>query len=93
VWQGGDQPPTDPRDPQNPGRRWCEIAKCLLGQKSIIALLRRLGIDPAEFERCLLEHCKRDDRRQQVVARLSTVIPDAGALEAIMSVIDDIQKQ
>lgn len=51
VWQGGDRPPTDPRDPRNPSREWCEIVKCLLGQNSIVELLRRLKIDPTELER------------------------------------------
>ena len=92
VWQGGDQPPTDPRDPRPPGRQWCDIVKCLLSQKSIVELLRRLGIDPAELARCLLEHC-RGDRRQQVLTRLSHVIADRSVLNAIMSELDDVEQQ
>lgn len=92
VWQGGDQPPPDPRDPRNPGREWCEIVKCLLGQRSIIELLRRLGIDPADLARCLLERCKRDSKRQ-IVSRLQNVISDRGALDAIVSALDELEKQ
>ena len=89
VWQGGDQPPTDPRNPPNPGRQWCEIVKCLLGQNSIVEWLRQSGIDPSEIERCLLKHCKRDDR-QQIISRLSNLITDRGTLDAIVSALDQI---
>lgn len=88
VWSGGDQPPRDPRDPRDPGRKWCEIVKCLLGQKSIVELLRRLGIDPAELARCL---CRRDTNRDQVASRLRTLIPDERGVEAVLGMLDDLK--
>ena len=93
VWQGGDRPPDDPRHPGHPGERCCEIIRCLLAQKSVIELLRRLGIDPAELARCLLRHCKRDDRRDQLVARLSGLVSDRSTLDAIVGVLAEIEKE
>jgi hypothetical protein len=93
VWPGGDQPPRDPRDPRNPGREWCETVKCLLGQKSILELLRRLGIDPAELARCLLHRCKAGAKRQQIVSRLSSVVSDPAALDVIATALEDLDKQ
>jgi hypothetical protein len=90
VWQGGDRPPADPR---SPGDRWCEIVRCLLGQKSIVELLRRHGIDPAELARCLLEHCRHDDRREQIAARLQGIVTDRGALDAVVNLLDDLSQE
>lgn len=90
VWQGGDQPPSNPR---HSGQQWCEIVKCLLGQKSIIELLHRLGVNPKELARCLLDNCRPEDSRQELVSRLSTIISAPGAVEAIMNLLDEIEKQ
>jgi hypothetical protein len=90
VWQGGDQPPRDPRDPRDPGRKWCEIVKCLLGQKSIVELLRRLGIDPAELARCL---CKRDGGRDQLASRLRNFISDERAVQSVVGMLDELKRE
>lgn len=87
IWKGGDQPPTRPTDPRDPGRQWCEIVKCLLRQKSIVELLRRMGIDPGDLARCLLEYCRDDDRRNDLVSRSSG---DRDKLTAVVRLLDEI---
>jgi len=93
VWQGGDRPPEDPRDPRDPGRTWCEIVKCLLGQRSIAELLRKHGIDPAELARCLLDPCKRGAKRSRVAVNLSGVVSDPAALNAVLDALGEIEKR
>lgn len=90
VWQGGDLPPFDPR---NPGRQWCDVVNCLLEQKSIIELLRRLGVDANDLARCLLGPCKRKDNQHELVSRLSAVVSVPGAAEEIMSLLNEIEKR
>jgi hypothetical protein len=93
VWQGGDRPPADPRDPREPDRRWCETVKCLLNQKSVVEALRRLGIDPAELARCLLQHCRPDRRPQDVSAHLTGLIADPRVREAVLSALDELERR
>jgi len=56
-------------------------------------MLRRLGINPAELTHCLLNNCKRDYKNKDVIARLSNTISDRGALDAIISLLDDMEKE
>ena len=86
-----DQPPPDPKQPQGNRRCWCEALKCLLGQKSILELLRRHQIDPAAL-RCLVSCCRHDDRRQDMVGRLRAAVTDPVAFEAVMTELDNLDK-
>jgi hypothetical protein len=91
VWRGGDQPPPDPKQPPDKRRCWCEALKCLLGQKSILELLRRHQIDPSAL-RCLVSCCRHDDRRQDMVARLRAAVTDPIAFEAVMTELDSLDR-
>lgn len=84
IWQGGDTPPERP--PRDPGRNWCEILRCLLSRPSILELLKRYGIDPADLYRCL---CREDDQRKTLAARLGTMISDRNTLNAVVGMFDE----
>jgi hypothetical protein len=97
VWRGGDRPPLSGRgDPANGKQCLCHTLECLLGQKSILALLARLGIDAAEVRRCLDDCCRRPPstpsrpplQRPDLVSRLRAVIRDDRVLATVMSELD-----
>jgi von Willebrand factor type A domain len=90
VWQGGNQPPPDTHDPSC---NWCEIIKCLLNQKSIIELLKRLGIDPSELARCLFEFCNCNEDQERIAKRISEVVPDKESLNTVINMLNQMQSQ
>jgi hypothetical protein len=94
VWRGGDQPP---RPGQGDGSQClCHALECLLGQRSILALLARVGVDAAEVRRCLDDCCRKPPSTQpkpplsraDLVTRLRAVIRDDRVLAAVMSELD-----
>lgn len=93
VWPGGDQPPRDPRDPRDPGGKACEIVQCLLKQRGILELLRKLGLDPAEIARCLTKYCTRTTQKQEATVRLRELVADPGAFEMLRGVLDDLERE
>jgi hypothetical protein len=73
VWPGGDRPP---RDPSDPGRRFCRLLHCVLSDKGIVEWLRRQGIDPAHLARCLNEACRREHEGGDAAGRLKALLRD-----------------
>jgi hypothetical protein len=63
----------------------------MLRNRSVQEALRRLGINPAEVARCLLGHCRRDDKRQQWATRLSPVVPDPATLDVILNALEAVE--
>ncbi len=71
VWPGGNRPPRDPKDP---GKRFCQLLHCLLAQKGIAEWLRKQGIDPAHLARCLSEACRHEREGGDAAGRLKALL-------------------
>jgi hypothetical protein len=62
VWRGGDAPPPSGTTQPPAGVDWCRLIACLLGDKGIVTLLERSGIDVDGLRRCWKDECQ--DRMQ-----------------------------
>jgi len=95
VWRGGDdKPPSVLDDPHKHDERLCRLMACLLGNKGIIELLRRHGIDPEQIKRCVAAYCRKPSPGEVLApsavlleARLGAIIRDETALRAVMDVL------
>jgi murein tripeptide amidase MpaA len=58
VWRGGDAPPPSGTTQPPGGVDWCRLVACLLGNKGILTLLERHGIDVDGLRRCWKEQCQ-----------------------------------
>jgi len=80
VWRGGNgTPPSSSTQPSEPGLDWCRLVACLLGQKSIVEVLRRHGIDVDDLRRCWKEQCAEDPPR----ATLEAMLADPGFVQRL----------
>jgi hypothetical protein len=95
VWRGGDKdPPTLQGDPTGPDERLCGLLACLLGNRGLIELLRKQGIDPDELRRCFAEYCRKTTptapvhlARLTLEARLRAIVRDETLLRAVLEAI------
>jgi hypothetical protein len=96
VWRGGDDKPPSVHDepPKNDHDRLCRLIACLLGNKGILELLKRHGIDPDEIKRCLAAYCRKPSPGEGLTpasatleGRLRAVVRDERTLAAVLHAI------
>lgn len=93
VWRGGDNPPpTMADDPNVRDDRLCRFIRCLLQQRSVQDSLRKFGVSPDEFGRCLEVLCRKPGPGQPPHAlpgtlehRIRSIIGDDRVLDAVMA--------
>ncbi|HEU5170951.1 MAG TPA: tyrosinase family protein [Gemmatimonadales bacterium] len=95
VWPGGDKdPPTSKDDPTGRYDRLCRLVACLLGNRGLIELLKKQGIDPEELRYCFAAYCRKASPTDPVHAagltlegRLRSIVRDEIILRAVMEAI------
>jgi hypothetical protein len=95
VWRGGDdKPPSVYDDPRRDDERLCQLLFCVLGNKGVLELLKRHGVDHDELRRCLAAYCRRPSPGEAVTRstatlerRLRGIIRDDETLAAVLEAV------
>lgn len=95
VWRGGDdKPPSVHDEPPKDDDRLCRLMACLLGNRAIVELLRRQGLDPDEIKRCLAAYCRKPSPGEGLTpaaatleGRLRAIVRDERTLAAVLHAI------